>query len=217
MPEPRAVIFANGNLPDPEAARALLLPDDILLAADGGIRHLLAFGLKPSIVIGDLDSVGEDDRRSLEESGTHFIRHPRDKDETDLELALNYAVEAGHKRLLILGALGGRIDQTLANLSLLADPALAGLDLRLDDGVEEAFFVRSECRVEGRPGEVVSLIPWGVPAEGVTTTGLRWPLNGDTLIPYKTRGISNEMTSGIATVSIRSGLLCIVHRHNRDS
>ncbi len=212
MANSRAVIFANGSFPDLEAARSLLRPDDILLAADGGTRLLLALGLRPAIIIGDLDSLREDEHRALEESGVHFLPYSRDKDETDLELAVHYAVQAGYNRLLIVGAFGGRLDQTLGNLSLLADPALAGKEARLDDGVEEAFFVRRECSVQGHSGELVSLLPWGIPAEGVTTQGLRWRLHGETLTPYRTRGISNELLGQSATVSLTSGLILVIHR-----
>jgi len=223
--ESRAVIFANGSLPNLEAVSRLLHPDDTLLAADGGSFHLLALGLLPSAVIGDLDSLSTADRRRLEAAGVRLLQHPRDKDETDLELALHYAVEAGHRSILVVGALGGRLDQTLGNLSLLADPALEGLEVRLDDGVEEAFFVRggeapsrgANRRIHGCPGEVVSLLPWGAPVEGVTTDGLRWPLRGETLFPHKTRGISNELLGETASVTLTSGLLLIVHRRNPRS
>jgi len=214
MTSTRAVIFANGSLPDPEALRRLLRPDDALLAADGGTRHLLALGLLPSAVIGDLDSVTPDQLRRLEAAGVPLQRYPRDKNETDLELALQAAVAAGHVAILIAGALGGRLDQTLANLSLLSSPSLAGLDVRLDDGVEETFFARSRARVEGRPGEIVSLLPWGGEVTGVTTRGLRWPLQAETLFPDRSRGVSNELTGETAEVSIRSGLLLVVHRRS---
>ncbi len=212
MPGTRATIFANGSLPDVEAARSLLRPGDVLIAADGGLRHLLALGLSPAILVGDLDSAPEGERRRLERAGARVIQHPRDKDETDLELALRLAVEDGHAAILVVGAFGGRLDQTLANLSLLSDPALAGRDVRLDDGIEEAFFIRRAGRVLGGPGEIVSLLPWGVPVEGVATAGLRWPLKGETLLPDRTRGVSNELSGETATISIESGLLLVVHR-----
>jgi thiamine pyrophosphokinase len=218
----RAIIFVNGHLPDLEAARRLIRPDDFLIAADGGTRHALALGLLPSVVVGDLDSVTADDRRRLEGSGVEIRQYPPDKNETDLELALRTALGAGYRSIFVLAALGGRLDQTLGNLALLTDPSLAEVDVRLDDGIEEAFFVRTQAkasprgasrRVEGCPGDTVSLIPWGGLAEGVTTDGLRWPLRGETLHPDKTRGISNEMLAEIATISLKSGLLLVIHRH----
>jgi len=208
----RVIIFANGLLPDLEAARRLLRPKDTLLAADGGTRHALALGLVPSLVIGDLDSLSQAECRLLEQAGTSFHKHPRDKDETDLELALNHVLDNGFRYILVIGGLGGRLDQVLGNLSLLADPRLSAVDIRLDDGLEEAFFVLKQARIKGSAGEIVSLIPWGGQVTGVTTTGLRWPLHEESLLPGKTRGISNELLIESATISLQSGLLLVVHR-----
>lgn len=207
----RTIIFANGHLPDLAAARALIRADDILVAADGGTRHALALGLMPSVIIGDLDSLTFD-LRPMTEQGTQLIQHPRDKDETDLELALNYAVENGHREIVIVAALGNRLDQTLANLALLTDLRLSAFDLKLDDGVEEAFFCRDRAEVRGRSGDLVSLLPWGGAVTGVRTSGLKWLLSNETLYPEKTRGVSNEMLGDAAHIEIASGLLLIVHR-----
>jgi len=217
---PRCIIFANGILPDLAAARRLIRPDDLILAADGGTRHALDLGLTPSIVIGDLDSISDEERRKMKEDGVRLIQHPRDKNETDLELALDYAIQNGQRKIVIVAALGGRLDQTLGNLALLTDPrhkpALSevegSLDTRLDDGVEQAFFCRARSEVEGRRGDLVSLIPWGGEVRGVRTQGLRWQLSDEVLLPHKTRGISNEMTGEVANIQIQSGLLLIVHR-----
>ena len=208
---PRCIIFANGTLPDPIAAQKLLRPDDFLLAADGGTRHILDLGRTPSIIIGDLDSAPSD-LRPLTESGTKIIQHPRDKDETDLELALNYAIEQGYREIVIVAALGDRLDQTLGNLALLTNVERLTLNVRLADGVEQALFCRDTANVEGRRGDIVSLIPWGGNVRVVRTEGLRWPLSNETLYAHKTRGISNEMTGDLARVEIESGLLLIVHR-----
>lgn len=208
----RLIIFANGILPDLESARQLIQPGDSLYAADGGTRHALALGLLPSVVIGDLDSLTLDDRQRLEAGGARIQQYPRDKDKTDLELALEAAIQTGQDEIRIVGGLGGRLDQTLGNLSLVSDPRLSEHDIRFDDGVEEAFFTRSRCEIRGRPAEVVSLIPWGAEVTGVYTEGLRWPLHGETLSPHKTRGISNELLGDTASVIVGAGLLLIVHR-----
>ncbi len=215
----RILIFANGHLPDLDAARALVRPDDFILAADGGTRHALALGRNPNVIIGDLDSLTFDLRpfdelraSPLTAQGTQVIQFPRDKNETDLELALQHAVGMNPDQIIIVGALGGRLDQTLGNLALLSNVQRSTCNVSLDDGVEETFFCRQQAQVQGRSGDVVSLIPWGAPVEGVRTEGLRWPLSDETLYPDKTRGISNELLGGTATVQIRSGLLLIVHR-----
>src|SRR5512145_700860 len=112
---PRCIILANGELPDLLAARSLLRPGDIILAADGGMRHAAALGVRPAAIIGDLDSAAPD-WKARAEAGTDIVLYPKDKDETDLELALAYAIEQGHQEIVIVGALGGRLDQTLGNL-----------------------------------------------------------------------------------------------------
>lgn len=208
----RIVIFANGELPDIEKARAILWDDDYIICADGGTRHASALDLKPALVIGDMDSAENAHLQSLQADGVHIELFPRDKNETDLELAINKAIELNPEEIIIVAALGGRMDQTLANIALLSNTQYAARNIKLDDGMEEIFFCRNRSQIKGRSGDIVSLIPWGAPVHGVQTENLKWQLNNETLHPEKTRGISNEMTGGIATVNIESGLLLIVHR-----
>ena len=112
-----------------------------------------------------------------------------------------------------MAALGGRLDQILGNLALLADPESIEAGVCVDDGLTEAFFITSKATIHGQPGETVSLLPWGMPAEGITTDGLVYPLTKETLLPYRTRGISNQLLAQTAKVSLKRGiLLCIHHR-----
>lgn len=208
----RAVIFANGTLPDLDSARRILHADDFILCADGGTRHAFDLGLTPHVIIGDLDSITKEERRKMKEVNAQVIQFPQDKNETDLELALEYAVERHYREMVIVGALGARLDQTLGNIALLAGPRHSEFDIRLDDGIEQAFFCRDESEIEGKPGDIVSLIPWDGEVTGVRTLGLKWPLTDETLFPHETRGISNEMLNEVARVHIRSGLLLVVHR-----
>jgi thiamine pyrophosphokinase len=209
---PRLIIFANGVIPEFASARRLIQAEDVLIAADGGTRLALALGLYPSVVIGDLDSLSPDDRQQLDAKGTEIQQYPREKDETDLELAFQYACRGGYREILVVGAVGGRLDQTVGNLSLLAKPEFAALDVRIDDGVEEALITRSRCEIHGEPGDIVSLLPWGGPVSGICTEGLRWPLRDERLFPDRTRGISNEMMHKTADISQKSGLLLVIHR-----
>jgi thiamine pyrophosphokinase len=208
----RIIIFANGELPDLNKARSLLREDDYIICADGGTRHARALGLQPDLVIGDMDSAEQEQIQALEEAGVVMEFFPHDKDETDLELAIHRAIGRNPGQIVIVAALGGRLDQTLANITLLADPQLASLDVRLDDGVEEILLCRDQVQVHGRRGDIVSLIPWQGAVADVQTRDLKWPLHKETLYPDKTRGVSNEMTGDTASVSIGSGLLLVVHR-----
>ena len=208
----RIIIFANGELPDLTKARSLLRTGDTVICADGGTRHALDLGLSPDLIIGDLDSTDTGTIQKFKDSGVTVESFPRDKNETDLELAIQRAVELRPEKIIILAALGGRLDQTLANIALLTDPRLVNIEFRLDDGVEEILLCRDQSEVHGGSGDLLSLIPWQGAVSGIQTTGLKWALRNETLYPDKTRGISNEMTSETASVSIESGLLLVVHR-----
>jgi thiamine pyrophosphokinase len=207
----RAVIFANGDIKDYTAARRLVQPGDFLVAADGGLRHLQSLDLIPALLIGDLDSVSAEDVAACQSRGVEIRRFPVEKNETDLELALLAVASAGWQTIRIAGGLGGRLDQTLGNIFLLMLPGLESLDLRLDDGLEEAWLVRSETTLEGSPGDVVSLVPLNGPAMGVATGGLYYPLKQETLYPEHTRGISNVMQGEQTSVSLQQGLLLCIH------
>jgi len=208
----RIIIFANGELPDLEKARALLRPDDFILCADGGTRHALALNLMPDLVIGDMDSLDSAVWKTLEEKNIPIELFPRDKNETDLELALNKAIEMDSHEIVIVAALGGRTDHALANIALLSNTKYAVRNIALDDGIEQLQFCRAQSEVRGRSGDIVSLIPWGDPVHGIRTENLKWKLDNETLHPDKSRGISNEMTADVASIKIESGLLLIIHR-----
>jgi len=211
MDKKRALLFVNGELPAAGRVAALIQPDDFLVAVDGGLEHLKLLQRQPHLLIGDLDSVSLQDVVRLETAGVPVERFPVEKDESDLELALDSVVKRGYRTLRIIAGVGGRLDQTLANLFLLARPHLADCDLRLDDGQTEVLLVRQSALIEGQPGETVSLLPLGRPACGVTTLGLRYPLHAETLWPDRTRGVSNALAEPRASIRLHDGLIICVH------
>lgn len=210
----KAWIFANGEIADPERLRNLVKPGDCLVAADGGQRYLACLGLQPERVIGDLDSIDPGEARQLETRGVVLDKYPVDKDETDLELAIDWVLRQDYRVIRIAGALGGRLDQTLGNLFLLTRADLANLDVRLEDGSDEVFLVAGESVVDGQAGDTVSLVPVGTSARGVTTEGLRYPLHGEILYPEHTRGISNVMLENRARIRLEKGVLICLHHRN---
>lgn len=208
----RIIIFANGELPDLNKVRVLIRDSDYIICADGGSRHVLALNITPDLIIGDMDSAEQEQLQKFRESGVSMQLFSHDKNETDLELAINRAIELQPQEILIVAALGGRLDQTLANITLLTAAQLSTINIRLDDGVEEIFLCRNQAQIQGKSGDIVSLIPWQGVVTEVQTSSLKWPLRKETLYPDKTRGVSNEMIGDTASVSIRSGLLLVVHR-----
>ncbi len=215
----RIIVFANGIIENPAAEAARWVrPGDCAVAADGGTRHALAAGLMPAHVIGDLDSLSPDQRARLEAAGTTLHAHPPAKDETDLELALTWAAaQSDVTEIVILGALGGRPDQALANLLLLALPALTGRTVIIADGAWTIHCLRGgeTATFHGQSGDTLSLIPLGGDAVGVTTGGLAYPLRNETLHFGLGRGVSNEFVGETATVSLQTGLLWCLHQGRR--
>ncbi|MEX0788246.1 MAG: thiamine diphosphokinase [Anaerolineales bacterium] len=205
----RAVIFAAGDVPSPEAARRILRPDDWILAADGGARHCRALGIRPAVVIGDLDSLSPEDAATWRGDGTEILAHPPRKDQTDLELAVHHAIRGGATAIVILGVFGGRWDHTLANWMLSAYPSLPPIPLTFTDGQQRAWRIHGETEVEGEPGDRVSLIPIGGDALGVSTSGLEYPLDDETLRMGASLGVSNTLLERRARVSVREGCVLL--------
>jgi thiamine pyrophosphokinase len=200
------VVVAAGAGPALEG----LPPDAVVVAADGGLERATALGLGPELVVGDLDSVGDAPLAAAEASGARVVRHPAAKDATDLELALDEALELGARRTLLVASAQGRLDHLLASLLLLGSERYARLELDALVGDALVHVVRGERTLAGVPGELLTLLPLGGAATGVTTEGLEYPLAGETLEPGTTRGVSNVFLTGIATVRVRSGAVLAV-------
>lgn len=190
-------------------------PDAWVIAADGGARQAKYFGLTVHTLIGDMDSVGLPDLERLSLTA-EVLRHPEEKDETDLELALLLAAERGARWVRVLAALGDRLDQTLGNIYLLALPALRGIDVRLVAGKQEAWLLREgQTAISGAAGDTISLVPLSAEARSVRTENLYYPLRGETLRFGPARGISNVMQSSQATVTLGEGILLVIHTIGR--
>lgn len=211
-PSPAALIVAAGSGVDTGLARVDPAAFDLVVAADGGLDRALAGGMVPDLVVGDLDSVGADALAEAQRLGTRVVAHPRDKDETDLELALAAVVDAGAGAATVVCDGGGRVDHAVANLCLLASPRWRRLDLRALVGEHEVYVVRTDrpCQLTPPPGALVSLLPVGGPATGVTTRGLRFALDGGRLEAWSGRGVSNEVVSSPVEVSLTAGVVLVV-------
>lgn len=207
----RAVVVSGGALLDTPRVRRVLDQAELLICADRGAVTLLELGYTPTIVLGDMDSI---DPAVLVTGKLQLLTFERRKDQTDTELALDYALEHGATQITILAALGGqRFDHALANVLLLARPDLAAVSLTLLDGarvVERAHPARP-VELAGEPGDYVSLVPLDPYVEGVTTAGLEYPLQQATLTRGSTYSISNELVNRSARISVTQGLLVVIH------
>jgi thiamine pyrophosphokinase len=204
-----AIVFAGGD-PPPVAILDRLPVPDVVVAADSGLDRARAWGLHVDIVVGDLDSVDPVGLEAATNDGTAVELHPAEKDATDLELAIVSAHAHGARRVTVVGGHGGRLDHFLANLELLASPRFR--DLQIDAWVGDAYLnvVRERTELRGPIESLCSLLALGGVARGVTTDGLRYPLHDDDLLPGSTRGVSNELTAPVATVSLHTGVVLAI-------
>jgi thiamine pyrophosphokinase len=203
------LIVAGGARPDPLVVAAL--PEvDRCIAADSGADLALAVGLHVDLVIGDLDSVSADGLERARAGGAEVREFAPDKDRTDLELAVEAAAEGDPDRLVIIGLAGGRLDHALANIGTLARAARPGLEVDGLIGSARLTVVLGSRTLTGALGETVSLLPVLGPVEGVTTTGLEYPLDDEPLAAGVARGMSNRFVANRATIEVGSGLLIAI-------
>lgn len=205
------VVVLNGVVRSEPRLLSILNRAEYVIAADGGANWLDALGRVPDLLVGDMDSVEPAVLGRLQERGCHIQRHAAQKDETDAELALTAAAALSPQEIIVLGALGGRIDHTLGNLALLTMPELDGILTYVWDGVSLTWLITESTEIWGAPGDTVSLVPWGGDAEGIVTEGLSYPLQGETLDMGPSRGISNVLAEVPARVALQAGRLLVVH------
>lgn len=205
------LIFANGDVVASDWLLPYLARASVVIAANGGARHLQAMDRRPDVVIGDLDSFPAQLRDAWGSASTEFVTHPEAKDETDLELALLYAVSNFDEEVLVFGGVGGRLDQTLANILLLMHPQLRHRQIRFLTEYQQIWLVRDDIEIHGKRGDLVSLIPLQGDVHVQTTSGLRWSLTDEVLAFGPARGLSNVMLGDVATVSVASGCLLCIH------
>lgn len=210
------VIFAGGTLRPGKAVNDALASADLIIAADAGAQTALQFGLTPSIVVGDFDSLALS-RDTLRDLGCQTIQVPTEKDVTDSELSVETAIQQGASRITLLGALGGqRFEHSIANVLLLAD--YDAIPIYIIDGPSVSWLLRGpgSTKIEGQMGDLLSLFPLAGDAYGIHTSNLYYPLHGETLRFGKPRGISNVLTASQAEVSLEHGLLLIIHTAKQE-
>jgi thiamine pyrophosphokinase len=207
----QAIIFANGDFVPPPDLAERLASADLVIAADGGSRHCFALNLRAHVLIGDLDSIEPSVLADWEARGVRVMRHPVEKNQTDLELALIYAREAGATQIAVLGGLGKRWDHSIANLLLLANPQFNVLDIVFIHGDQDLFVIKGKQRLLARLGYRVSLLPLSGDVKGVTTGGLKYPLTSESLLFGSSRGVSNVVINDDPQVEAQDGmLLCVI-------
>lgn len=203
------MVVSGGDPPAPGCAHAVPLGAPVI-TADRGLEHALALGLEVAVAVGDFDSASPKAVAVAEAAGVRIERHPVEKDATDLELALDIALEMSPLRILVLASRGGRLDHELATLLLLGSERYATAEIDANIGEAQVHVVRGRRAIRGEPGDLVTVLAVNGPAIGVTTEGLAYPLRGETLEPGSSRGVSNVFESEAARISVDDGVLLAI-------
>jgi thiamine pyrophosphokinase len=206
----KTAVVVAGGAPGPMSISCDLGEGALVVAADGGVDRALALGLHVDVAIGDFDSVTKAGLAAAERAGARAERHPAAKDATDLELALDTALAAAPARILVVGSESGRLDHLFSSLLLIADPRYAAAEVDALLGGAQLHVIRGARTLAGVPGELVSLLAVHGPAEGVSTSGLVYPLVGETLPPGTSRGVSNVFAAAEARISVAHGILLAI-------
>jgi len=208
----RVAIFLNGSPDSPDLLRYVARRADLIVAADGGARYALEAGVVPDLVVGDMDSLGEDLAREVERRGASLERHPVRKDKMDGHLAVLAARERGATTADLVCALGGRLGALFAVTHILLAAERIGLCSTVVAERGRIFVIEDGSRtVLGVQQDSVSIFPLAGPATGVTLEGMGYPLENATLEPGDTLGFHNELIGKEARISVQEGALLVVH------
>jgi thiamine pyrophosphokinase len=208
-PHNRVLVITGGSV---RRAMPHLGAFDRIIAADSGVDSAIALGLEPHVVIGDLDSISAAGLQRVRESGIEVLASPTDKDLTDTELALHHAVETGCKEVVVLSPGGGRLDHAHGLLAALTNPHFSRVTIEavIDTAHVTVMHGPASSNVPRRGSHLLALHAMNGPALGITTSGLRWNLSCESLHPWASRGVSNEMLTDTATITVEEGSLIVV-------
>ncbi|MBN1366168.1 MAG: thiamine diphosphokinase [Syntrophaceae bacterium] len=188
----------------------------LIICCDGGARHLRNLGIKPDVIIGDMDSIDSVQLANYSAQKIKIIKYPANKDFTDTELALDYALSLKPREILIWCSLGGRIDHTLANVFLLCKGEKKGIATFLMDEHCEVFILNKKVSFIKEAGKTVSLLALTPQVTGFTLTGFLYPLKKGSLKMGESRGISNIINKDRADITVDKGKLLLIKYHRKD-
>lgn len=200
----RAVIIGNGSMHDYDYISSKLRGNDYIVCADGGYKHAKKLKVKPNVLIGDMDSIEDNDYDG------EVINLPIRKDFTDSDVCIKFIMLKDFEEVMLLGFTGARMDHSITNLMLLKQFTDSEKKAYILDEHNEIYFATRENNIYGKKGDIVSIIPFGGNLCGITTEGLDYPLNDETLVFGESRGVSNIMSCDKCTITIKSGTGLII-------
>ena len=205
----KCVIIANGDLEYTKDIIRVIKNAQLIISADGGARHLRALNILPHVMIGDFDSIHQDEKAFFKEKKVKMITFSSRKDHTDSDLCVTWAIDNNATDITLLGVTGTRLDHTLANIFLLKKLARQTIPARILNKNNEIHIVTDFIELKGQPGNLLSIIPVTEEVIGITLKGLEYPLTNATIEMGSSIGISNFFKDPIVSISIEKGVLIV--------
>ncbi len=210
----RVVIFGNGEAPETREITAQVSKQDIIICADGGAKHALALRLPICAVVGDFDSLDSESLVELERTQVELKRYPKEKDCTDLELAMRYSIGLGATELFLVACLGGQLDHLLCNLQLFASAEFSNVRIRILDhspggAVAEIVHAPKTLMLYGEVGARFSLLPLTSEMLIAELSGMKWPLKNRLIKQGQTLGISNQFLERQGRLVLETGVAMV--------
>lgn len=207
----KAIIFCSGEIRDYEYLKNRDFDNCLIICADGGLRHAEALNIIPDVIIGDGDSYKGD----FPQNG-NVIRYPSDKDFTDTNLCIDYALEKGYKEIEILGGLGGRRDQEFSHYCLMAYGLSKNIKIKMSDELNEISMENKPFILKKGDKKYVSFFPYGGTVEGFSVKGLKYETENMYLEPHLVQASSNEFSNNdTAEITFKSGTLLVILSRDR--
>ena len=206
----KGLIICGGSVENPQYLKRYIKDIDIVICADKGGFYAKKMGILPDLLLGDMDSIPSDVLEEYKNNNVDMEVFPSEKDMTDSEIAIWRAVSLGCTQLVIMGAVGSRMDHSIANVFILKKLLEKGVNATIVNENNEIMLIKDKVELKACEGYHLSLIPLTQKVVGITTKGLKYSLNDGELEIGKSIGVSNEFEQEVAQITIKDGLLLVI-------
>ncbi len=207
-------IVTNGNIENMDLLKFTVENSDYVICADGAAKYLMDINIYPNLLVGDLDSINKDALQWIEKGQIKIEKFPARKDMTDTELAVDFALKQSPEKINIIGAIGSRMDHSLANIMLLYKIHKMGVDAKIVNHINSITITSSALKLNCKIGQTISIIPIGGDVKGITLDGLEYPLVNHNIDIGSSLGVSNRSVKDKISISIKKGTLLVVKVHS---
>lgn len=210
-------IVANGHIRNMNFLQSVIENSDYIICADGAAEYLMCLNIYPDLLVGDFDSINKKTLEWIKRNNVEIRQFPKEKDMTDTELAVEFALKQNPKKITIIGAMGSRLDHSLSNIMLLYKIHRVGIDAIIIDEINYITITSDILKMRCQIGQTISILPIGGDAKGVTLEGLEYPLIDYNIETGSSLGISNKSVAEEIVISVKNGTLLVAKIYSEMS